>query len=435
MEYDPAESAAVMSSILGSAHGWEMMVRLGQSLELTDALWDLVPVVLAAGEGHDKLQPADAADQSAAGRRLDPGERARARNAANRFAAVLDAAYLPQVADQSVISAIDEAAFLADPFSVLGSLIDPSALLAAAQPDSSQVADLSADQVFYMRSYLQFAMKSPRTPMLLRALLVTAVGTLEPLMTRLVRLLLFHQTPGEFRSLADPSLDDQARRLCFGSPTTWREVLTGRFGITALDSLIDWTSLGKLWEDRNILVHRAGIVDSRHSTRTGSVPNMVLELEAVDVQSAIDEIGPARFGLVGGVWDHMTPGTGAIVGDAAGSAAIESLRAGRWRQAAGLARVEEAFAADTEALFAAKVNHWLARDAGLGADAIRREVEEWDATGLPRKFELARHVLLRQDGQAIDLLHQLIAEGAVTASDVRDWPLFDRLKSEGKLDR
>ena len=269
--------------------------------------------------------------------------------------------------------------------------------------------------------------------MLLRALLVTAAGTLEPVMTRLVRLLFFRRAPGAFGSLADPGLDDQARRVCFGSPATWREVLTGRIGITALQSPVDWTGLGKLWEDRNILVHRAGVMDSRHSSRTGSPPNTVLQVEAVDVQSAIDEIGAARFGLVGGVWDHMTPGIGAVVSDAAGSAATESLRAGRGRQALGLARVEEAFAADAESVFAARVNHWLARDAGPGAAAIRREVEEFDVTELPRKFQLARHILLRQDDQAVALLHQLAAEGAVTASDIRDWPLFDRLKSEGKL--
>jgi hypothetical protein len=153
------------------------------------------------------------------------------------------------------------------------------------------------------------------------------------------------------------------------------------------------------------------------------------------VQSAIDEIGAARFGLVGGAWGHMTPRMGPVVGDAAGSAATESLRAGRWRQAAGLARVEEAFAVDAESVFAAKVNHWLARDAGLVVAAIQGEVEEWDVTGLPRKFQPARHILLRQDGQAVALLRQLTAEGGVTASDIRDWPLFDRLKSEGKLDR
>jgi hypothetical protein len=206
-------------------------------------------------------------------------------------------------------------------------------------------------------------------------------------------------------------------------------------GITAFDRLIDWAGLGKLWEDRNILVHRAGVVDSRHSSRTGSLPNTVLEFEAADVQSAIDEIGAARFGLVGGVWACLTPGMGPVVGDTAGSAATASLRAGRWRQAAGLAHVEEAFAIDAESVFAARVNYWLARDVGLGAAAIQKEVDEWDVTGLPRKFQLARHVLLRQDGQALALLRQLTTEGVITASDIRDWPLFDRLESEGKIGR
>ena len=39
-----------------------------------------------------------------------------------------------------------------------------------------------------------------------------------------------------------------------------------------------------------------------------------------------------------------------------------SLRAGRRRQAHGLARVEEAFVSDSEAVATAKVNGWLALD-------------------------------------------------------------------------
>src|SRR6266702_3866658 len=37
--------AAPANAIAGSAVGWGMAVRIGQSLEITDALWDLVPVV------------------------------------------------------------------------------------------------------------------------------------------------------------------------------------------------------------------------------------------------------------------------------------------------------------------------------------------------------------------------------------------------------
>jgi hypothetical protein len=44
---------AAANAIAGSAVGWEMAVWIGQSLEITDAPWDLVPVVVAAGERVD----------------------------------------------------------------------------------------------------------------------------------------------------------------------------------------------------------------------------------------------------------------------------------------------------------------------------------------------------------------------------------------------
>ena len=63
--------AATMNVIAESAVGWEMAVRLGQSLEITDALWELVPVVVAAGERVDERPAAQAADLSPAARGLN----------------------------------------------------------------------------------------------------------------------------------------------------------------------------------------------------------------------------------------------------------------------------------------------------------------------------------------------------------------------------
>jgi hypothetical protein len=44
---------AVFAKVLESGRGSEMAVRLGQSLEITDGLWELVPVVVAASEAHE----------------------------------------------------------------------------------------------------------------------------------------------------------------------------------------------------------------------------------------------------------------------------------------------------------------------------------------------------------------------------------------------
>lgn len=50
MNDDFAELSALMGTIAGSPMNWELSVRLNQSLEITDGLWELVPVVVASGE-------------------------------------------------------------------------------------------------------------------------------------------------------------------------------------------------------------------------------------------------------------------------------------------------------------------------------------------------------------------------------------------------
>jgi hypothetical protein len=111
----------------------------------------------------------------------------------------------------------------------------------------------------------------------------------------------------------------------------------------------------------------------------------------------------------------------------------ESLRAGRWRQAEGLGRLQEAFAGDPEGVAAAKVNRWLALDQGRGSEAIRDQVQAWDASDLPSRFEMARQLLLRNDDQGMRLLRDLVADGSVTPIDLATWPLFDRLRDEGRV--
>jgi hypothetical protein len=71
--------AELIERVSGSARATELAVRLGQSLEVTDGLWELVPIVVAAGQAHDQRSPAEVADNSPAGL-------ASARNAFDCFA-------------------------------------------------------------------------------------------------------------------------------------------------------------------------------------------------------------------------------------------------------------------------------------------------------------------------------------------------------------
>ncbi len=423
----------MITAIYGSPHGWEMVVRLGEGLELTDALWGLVPVVVAAGEGYDQISPEDAADRSAASRRLNADDRASVRAAARKFAAALDSVFHSSLPDDAQIAAIGEAELIANPFGVLGSLIDMPRFGNVLLSDAIGLLSLSSDQALYFRAYMTAKTRQPRTEFLLKALFVTVIGIVEPLVTRLVRLLIHRQEPQAYSSLADPVLERESRRRCFGPPGTWRSVLVDQLGVAELAGLVDWDRLGRLWEDRNVLVHRAGVVDARHSQKTGSAANTVLTFDASDVQSLIDEIAAIRFALVIATWHHLDPGMGVLAAEAAGGPIFDSLRSGRWRQAEGLAHAAEVFAGDAGALATAKVNRWLARQAGLGPEAIQAEVAQWDVSGLPETYAVARLILLRRDPEAVAGIAELLRNGQIDRADIRDWPLFDRLNDEGEL--
>lgn len=428
----PDETTAHAISFIASGTHAEMAVRLGQALELTDALWELVPTVVAAGEQQDRMSPDEVADASTAGQRLTASTRARLREAAREWAdqafAALDAAEF----NDSALAALTRPQVIADPFGTMASLLDVSAIATNLMP--ALAAGLtSTDEALYYFSYLRAIRRSPRTPLLLRALFVTAIGTVEPLVTRMVLLLLRHTQPETYPSLTDPALDKKARELCYGPPRKWRDTLVDTFAIPKVADAIDWDHLQELWEDRNVIAHRGSVVDARRSRRSGDEIGTIVNPDPSEVRSVIDEVGAVRYALVVAIWDRIEPGTGSSVAEEGWPVWADSLRAGRWRQAEGLARVQEAFATDREASATAQVNRWLAVERGPDRDSIRDQILAWDVSGLPPTFLLARDILLHRDDDALRTLRELLADGTVTPPALEDWPLFDRLRAEGRL--
>ena len=114
--------SALVSGILASPVSREMSFRLEQTLELTDALWDLVPVVVAAGEQHDRQPPAEVADMSAAGQRLTSERRSHVRAVADGIMQLQEEALTGREIDESAVSSLTLSEALADPFGVLGRL-------------------------------------------------------------------------------------------------------------------------------------------------------------------------------------------------------------------------------------------------------------------------------------------------------------------------
>lgn len=419
-----------MDTIAGSPVNWELSVRLNQSLEITDGLWELVPVVVASGAAIDARPAAELADMSPAARDLDDATRMRVRDLADAYLAMLDTAFGGQPIDEAALASITPVEMMANPFGIAGAMIDVKAYAEQALPAVPALLSLSAQEMVYLRAYLRHAIPSPRTPLLLRALFATAVGTVEPLVTRLVRLLLFYGNAGQYRSLADPTLDKKARDLCYGPPGKWRDTFAG-LGVDRAE-LVAWADLERLWEDRNVIAHRGGVVDARHSASTGSQAGTVLTPEAEEIQAAIDQIGGARYALVAVTWAHLTPAMSGTIARGTTVPIYDSLHAGRWRQARALAEVQRALAGNPESAADATVNRWLATDMGHGPEAIRNEVTAWDVSGLPAAHRMARHLLLRDDTEGITLLRRLLADGTLKPSDLQT-PLFTRLHQSGQL--
>jgi hypothetical protein len=429
--------AELIARLSGSARAIELALRLGQSLEVTDGLWELVPAVVAVGKAHDQRSPAEAADNSPAGLALDDGERRRLQELADDFNQATDAA--ASTPDESALDHITVTQVMTDPYGTATRLFDMPAYGARVVSDSrfTQLIDglsgASADELSYLTAYMQASIRSPRTPMLLRALFVTAVGSAEPLASRYVTLLLFDAEPEVYNSLADPLLEKKARKLCGGGPVTWRTALAETLGVSTAADAVDWQRLEHLWEQRNVIIHRGGVGDARYAHQTGGQVGDVPAADPAQVQTAIDEIGAARYGLAAAVWHHIMPDLGEVISGGTYPPFCASLEAGRWRQAAGLAQVEATFATDAEEAAGAKVNRWLALDMGQGPEAIRAEVEAWNLTDLPDLYRMAQHVLLRRDHDALALLRDLVANRNISGSQLESWPLLKRLRDEGKL--
>jgi hypothetical protein len=290
------------------------------------------------------------------------------------------------------------------------------------------------DEQLYLQTYVRAVRQPSRTPQLLRAIVVAAISSLEPLATRLAVLALHHSKPGQYASLADDALDAAARNLFRnGGPAKWREAFVA-LGITAFPQVADWNRLEALWQDRNVIVHRGSVVDEKHSVASGKMVGTVLEYDAIEARSVIDEIGAARFGIACAVWDFLSPtSNGTRLAEAVTPFVVESLEHRRWHQAEGLGRVQEALASDAEALAVARINQGIAIDHRLGPDAIYDEVQEFDVSALPSRFAMARSVLLGNLDEAFGQLHVGVDTGETTLEHLDTLPLFWRLRGDERF--
>lgn len=107
------------------------------------------------------------------------------------------------------MAGLTAAEITADPFGAADRLMDTPAYVThafrAGDRILTKLGSMSADEIFYFSVYVQAADQQPKLPALLTAVFAAAVATVEPLVSRMVQLLLYETAPDTYISLADPS--------------------------------------------------------------------------------------------------------------------------------------------------------------------------------------------------------------------------------------
>jgi hypothetical protein len=107
----------------------------------------------------------------------------------------------------------------------------------------------------------------------------------------------------------------------------------------------------------------------------------------------------------------------------------------RWPLAENLHALIARAETDKDDAATSQVNAWLARTHWRGPDAVLEAVQPWRTDDLPRRFAVARTILLREYDAAITMLPEIIESGEITKDHLLTWPLFEPLRAMPNFQR
>lgn len=191
---------------------------------------------------------------------------------------------------------------------------------------------------------------------------------------------------------------------------------------------------------RNVLVHNGGVVNKIYCKR---LPAQITDRPKEGDEARVDENylddRLDRFQIVFvlvalEVWRKLDQRDELRL-DVAVQLSFDALKEKRWPIAKAIGayvasqkRVPEA----TQLM--AKVNYWQSFKWSGELEEIRQEVEQWDVSAKGGSYQVAKHVLLDADEEAIAKLKVLIATGELKADNLREWPLFQGLRDRNALE-
>lgn len=424
-----------MNHLAASAEGSELAFRLLRSIQTTSDLRKLVPLLLEVADTSDRRSPSEVAFDSPAGRKIDQGRGQAICDQVEAINSQIETALSALPFNKKAADEITDEAALTDPFGSLAAIMPTAAVLPQLLESLATLTVNSLDEAFFLNDRLGAENRPLMVPFIAGALYMRAMSLIEPSLRRLLKLALRSADRARFSDLGSIELDEAVQKIMQGGPAAWRSSLLELPSGRALIEAVDWTALNSCWATRNILVHNDGFVDRKYVrlTRYDAPIGSPIEIRHEQCVEAIEIAGATRVAFVTAVLDSTDPGSGARVASALSLFVWDELRHGSPVHAEQLSLVEIAFAGGGVEQAYGMVDRWLAIEAQRGADAIKADVLVWDVSDLPKTFNLARAILLRDDRFAVTLYHELLKSGDLDEFSVEESPIFDRWRIDGLL--
>ena len=240
---------------------------------------------------------------------------------------------------------------------------------------------------------------------------------------------------GSIEDAVEAAIASRVDGLLHGSIAGWRKFYKDRLNIDFTDLAIDWSTAEEVFERRHAIIHNGGRATKKYlnvTKRTDIVVDQPLISDADYVRSAIDQLLVLGFSLAISVWRklaHSKDRPDGILLDVS----YKMLVRRRWAAAKQLCShgLEHASTAENAHLY--RVNLWLARR-GLGdAQAVFKEVENWDVSALKVDFQLAKACLSEDYDTAFELLPEMVKSDRVSGDDLLRWPLLEGMRADARF--
>lgn len=408
----------------------ELLGRLTSARDNIVRLREYVPILIQACSESDGESPQLIADKCFAAKSLDPDARRRIQGLVDKvFGMFTEQANLIDF-DEVEAAIIPESEIYADPIANFLKIVDLSPLTGSIVNVRPDVEEMRTDEIHYLLEYLRITRRLSGLQNLLRSQYIVAASQIQPILSGLLLLVLRKQEDDSGDTSSRSNLDERVRALLKQGPRLWKKKLSTLFDKKILDTAVDWDELDRIWNYRNLFVHRGGFVDVSFSERViDSPPNGALvELTVEDVHDAFDFAGGVVMGFLLMSANLHFPGTVSSFAAVYGREVIlEDLDKERWWLAEGTARAMIALSEEVE-MTSVQVNHWLAKSSRLGMSSIEDEVSAWDVDGLEPIYKLAKLVLLQQYDEASRLIKILVENGELTNLELAVWPLLSRFR-------